>query len=740
MRELEEKINLVFDKEKKEITIDELIDKLNNEYSLGVVKSILDKKLNNYEIIENNKGFIKIEKTNYRKGRLLGNNKSGNVYVDNFYTNKHGEEVVYTDSYLVKKEDFNGAIDGDVVIINITDKEKKIATVDEIIDRNINTVMGVVYKEGNTYYLDPVDPHKKNLTISFDDYDDLVEGENVIVKLDELRGNDFYIANLYKRLGHKDDPDFDIINEAYRNGFEVDFSEEAIKQSEEIPNAVRDIDKIGRVDLTDKEIFTIDGDDTKDIDDAISLEMLENGNYLLGVHIADPAYYIEEDSPLDKDAFSRGTSLYLADRVIPMLPHRLSNGICSLNPNVERLTQSCMMEIDKNGNIVNYNIFRSVIKSNIQMTYKKVNKILKEDKVDPMYISHVETLKNMKKLADVLNRKRKENCSINIERSELKVELNSEGKPVKLIERSQDVGENLIEEFMLVANETICKHLVSNFLPSVNRIHEQPDQEKIIEFLKLLRLTGTPYNKNNLNVTDPSVLQGISDFIGTIEDNAMLKLHFLKSLKRARYSASELGHSGLAKEYYCHFTSPMRRYPDLIQNRILSDFVYDKPSEDERKELLRKWKHKLPEIALHSSRKEKYSDFCEGDVLLMKCAEYMRKFKGKEFEGTVVDIDANGLVVELDNMIEGKVRPRNFVGSYYYNDKAKSFISRENKDNYSLGDRLKLQLVETDKEKKLIDFKIIEKLKSNVNLERECQKIKSKSRKMYYNSNKGVRR
>ena len=740
MRELEEKINLVFDKEKKEITINELIDKLDNEYSLGVVKSIMDKKLNNYEIIENNKGFIKIEKTNYRKGRLLANNKSGNVYVDNFYTNKNGEEVVYTDSYLVKKEDFNGAIDGDVVIINITDKDKKIATVDEIIDRNINTVMGVVYKEGNTYYLDPVDPHKKNLTISFDDYDDLVEGENVIVKLDELRGNDFYIANLYKRLGHKDDPDFDIIMEAYRNGFEVDFSDEAIKQSEEIPNVVRDVDKIGRMDLTDKEIFTIDGDDTKDIDDAISLEILDNGNYLLGVHIADPAYYIEEDSPLDKDAFSRGTSLYLADRVIPMLPHRLSNGICSLNPNVERLTQSCMMEIDKNGNIVNYNIFRSVIKSNIQMTYKKVNKILKEDKVDSMYTLHVETLKNMKKLADILNRKRKDNCSINIERSELKVELNSEGKPVKLIERSQDVGENLIEEFMLAANETICKHLVSNFLPSVNRIHEQPDQEKIIEFLKLLRLTGTPYNKNNLNVTDPEVLQGISNFIETIEDNAMLKLHFLKSLKRARYSASELGHSGLAKEYYCHFTSPMRRYPDLIQNRILSDFVYDKPSETERKELLKKWKHKLPEVALHSSRKEKYGDFCEGDVLLMKCAEYMRKFKGKEFDGTVVDIDANGLVVELDNMIEGKVRPRNFVGSYYYNDKAKSFISRENKDNYSLGDRLKLQLVETDKEKKLIDFKIIEKLKSNVNLERECQKIKSKSRKMYYNSNKGVRR
>ena len=737
---MEEILNEYLKKQKKPVKINQIIQNLDiDDKYKDKLMDIIKKQVESYELIDTNSGYIRIEKTNYRKGRLVASSRNGQVYVDNFYIDKNGEEKYYEEVYDVDREKFNGAIDGDTVLINITDKKGKNAIIDEVISRNLNTVIGEVYKEGNTYYLEPIDPHKKNLVISFDEYDDLVVGEKVLVQLNDLVGNDFYTASVIKRLGHKDDPDLDIIIEAARNGFEIDFSTDSIKQLESIPNSVRDIDKIGRSDLTDKEIFTIDGDDTKDIDDAISLEISDNGNYILGVHIADPAYYIEEDSPLDKDAYSRGTSVYAANTVIPMLPHKLSNGICSLNPNVERLTQSCVMEIDKEGNIVNYNIFRSVIKSRIKMTYKKVNDILKGNKIPNDYIEHVDTLLKMQELSNILRTKAEKNGCLNIDIADMKIKTNKNGKIVGIEAREKDLAEDLIEQFMVTANEIICKHLVSNFLPSVNRIHEDPSEEKIISFLKLLKLTGTPYSLENIDVTDHKVIQGISKFISKIEDNSMQKLQFLKSLKRARYSSVDLGHSGLSKEYYCHFTSPMRRYPDLIQNRILNDFLYNENT-NSKKELISKWKHKLPDIAQHSSRKEKYADFCEKDVFHMQCCEYMKKYIGKEFEGTIVDIDANTIIVQLDNMIEGRIRPRNFVSSCYYSDKLKSFISKTGSDSYCLGDRLKLQLVDTNKDKKTIDFKILEKLTNNVKLEKECKKEKIKRNKMYYNSNRGVRR
>ena len=732
--EVENLIKNYLNKQKKPIEVDAISKYL--DIDIKTIVDTLNTMVSNYDVIDTSSGYININKTSYRKARLIASSRNGEAHVDNFYTDKDGMEIHNEEVYEIDRDNFNGAIDGDIVLINISDLKNIV--IEEVINRNLNNIIGEVYKEGNTYYLEPIDPHKKKLIISFDEYDDLVVGEKVSAKLEKLAGNDFYIATLNKRLGHKDDPNLDIIIEASRNGFEIDFSDDAIRQLEEIPNYVRDIDKIGRMDLTGKEIFTIDGDDTKDIDDAISLEVNDKGNYILGVHIADPAYYIKEDSPLDVDAFSRGTSVYASDTVIPMLPHKLSNGICSLNPGVERLAQSCIVEIDKNGNILNYSINRSVIKSRIQMTYKKVNNILIESKIDNNYLPYVSTLLKMKELAGILDKKAKQRGALNIDMPDVKMKINKNGNPTGIILRDKKVAEGMIEQFMVTANEVICKHLTTNFLPSVNRIHEEPNEEKIVEFLKLLKLTGNSYNIDDMDITDPKVIQGISTYISKLENNAMYKLQFLKSLKRARYSANELGHSGLQKDYYCHFTSPMRRYPDLIQNRILNDFVYNNNKSDIRS-LKRKWLHKLPEIAQHSSHKEKYADFCEKDVFKMQCCEYMKKYIGKEFEGTVIDVDNNTMIVQLDNMVEGRIRPKNFGGIYYYNDKLKSFISKIDNRSYSLGDRLKLQLIDTNKDKKTIDFKVISKISINDNIEKECKKDRVKTKKMYYNSNKGVR-
>lgn len=744
--ELEEKVDLIFKKIKKPQTIEKIFEKfeITDKNEKDLIKMIINKKIDDYSIIETSAGkYININKTTFRKGRFSKTSHGGMVYVDHFYVDKNGNEQYYETTHKINENDILTAIDGDEVLIDIIsndNKVKKDSKIVKVINRKFNRLVGEVYKEGNSYFVKPEESKKKNLIISLGNDVDVVVGEKVSVDLGDMISNNFYLATIKKKIGHKDDPEIDIMMEAYKNGIEVDFSDEAIDQVNKIPNKVEDIDKIGRIDLTKEEIFTIDGDDTKDIDDAISLKILSNGNYQLGVHIADPAYYVLEDSILDDEACRRGTSAYLANRVIPMFPHKLSNGICSLNPGVDRLAQSCVMEIDKQGKVVNYSLNRSVIKSNIQMTYDKVNDILNNNVVASDYESHADTLKKMNLLAKILNARRNDFGALEINRPELKIVLDENGKPIKIDKRVQDTGEKLIEEFMLVANETICKHLTKKLLPTMNRVHEEPDLEKLTQFIKLLEITGNRYS-GELD-TDCKSVQKISKFIDKIDNNEMLQLQFLKSLKRAKYSSTEYGHSGLAKKYYCHFTSPMRRGPDLIQNRILSDFVYNNPTDKEKDSLISKWIHKLPELSENFSKKERIADQTEREVLLMKCAEYMQQFKGDVFEGTIIDMDSNSIYVQLDNMIEGRVRPRNYEGKYFYNENTKSLISLDGGDDYYLGDKLSLKLIDSNKEKKSIDFTIKEKLNENNNIlkkENSKEKIRQKQKQMYYNSNKGKR-
>ena len=510
---------------------------------------------------------------------------------------------------------------------------------------------------------------------------------------------------------------------------------------DDIPTHVLDIDKIGRMDFTEKEIFTIDGKDAKDLDDAVSLEKLENGNYLLGVYIADVAHYVKEDSALDLRARSKGTSSYLANTVIPMLPHKLSNGICSLNPNVERLAMACTMEFNPKGERVNYNIYEAVIKSNLKMSYDKVNSILDDGIVAEGYEKHVNTLGIMKELSEILHQRRIDRGAVELDKPELKLIIDENGKVIDFDKRIQGTGESIIEEFMLITNETIAEDMFKNSYPLVFRNHEKPKEEKMDEYLEMLKSLGyeLDFKKN-----DPKLGQKLAEFISediTLADT--LKTKLLKSFRRAFYSDYDLGHYGLASEFYCHFTSPIRRYPDTTNHRLVKEYHF---SDIDKRKLSKKWEKQLEEIAKNSSIRERQADECERMVQLMKCAEYMESHIGEEFTGTVVDIYNDGMQIELDNMIEGTVRLKDLKGKYVYYPLTQSYISLDHQQDYYLGDRLNLRVSYANKETKKVNFQVVNKIYEN---ERVSKNSNEKARVMekkkradiyYYNVNKGSKK
>lgn len=725
MQELVEK---VLRKTKKPISVDKVYIKVENlikkekeDFVLSDIEkeeidSILEQGLLDYKFIRTgSNNYISILKTSFKIGRFYGDrNGGGKVVVSNSYVDKSGKTVVKEDRYIIDRDNANGAIDGDVVLIDTYKKDKTrelTASVKKVVNRDLDNIMGEVVRVGTGYFVKPVDKKKHNITIALEG--SAIEGQRVAVSLDRQTSDSFYIGTITRTFNHKDDPDNDILWEAFKCGINDQFSGESLEQVKSIPQEVLDIDKIGRHDLTNWEIFTIDGKDTKDIDDALSFKRLDNGNYLVGVHIADVSHYVKENSPLDKDAFSRGTSAYLAGKVIPMLPHELSNGICSLNPNEERLALSCIVEFDKNGNVVHHDIWESVIKSNIKMNYDAVNDILKHGIVAKGYESHVDSLKGLNELALILRNKRLENGAVEFDRPELKVILNDEGEVSDFSVRIQDLAENLIEEFMLIANETIDKHLSDNGLPCLHRVHDIPNRERLEEFINLLSIVGYRYNKYSAEACcyDTRHLQELALHIrNTGKLSEMLSTNMIRCMSRAKYSPVNIGHCGLAKTNYCHFTSPIRRYPDLTIHRILKELVL---SDENIKENKKKWKDKLPEVALHSSKMERAADEAEMQTLYMKCAEYMTHHIGEDFEGTVIGISSHGLQIQLDNYIEGKVRFRNLTGEYVYNPETYSLISLDGRENYYIGDRLSVKVKSADKEHKTIDFSVNEKIEEN---------------------------
>ncbi len=646
---------------------------------------------NRYMLFEKNKN-----NDNYFKGKFMDTNGAyGFVRVEGV-----------DDDIFVHGSKTMGAINGDEVLVYVTKGAKGSKKVEgqivKIVSREVNNKVGEVYHYEGKIMVSLDDKKFKKLIYLKDNPETrkLVDGDKVIVSFTGSNGKDEYInAQFVKRIGHITDPGIDILSIIEDHEIPTEFSDEYMDELSKMPTEVTKKDYEGRRDLRDKMIFTIDGDDTKDIDDAISFEKLDNGNYKLGVHIADVSYYIKENSVIDLEARNRGTSTYLVDRVIPMFHHQISNGICSLNPDVDRLTISCEMEISPEGKLVNYEIFPSVIHSRKQMTYKKVNEILEKDTVPEGYEEFADTLKEMQKLAHIIRGERTKRGGIDFDTDEAKIIADEAGKPTDVILRDRGEGEKLIEDFMVRANETVASHFFYMDLPSLYRIHGAPDEERLERFLKILGGLGISV-KADLKNMKPKVIQVIVEELKKYPEFRILSTKLLSCMDKAIYSPENVGHFALASKIYTHFTSPIRRYPDLMIHRMLHKYFFSKEGICE--ENIEHFKEILGDIAIHTSETERNSDECERDVEGMKMAEYMQDHIGEEYEGMISGILNFGFFVQLDNMIEGLVPYESFNDDFAY-DRDLEMVKINNKI-FRLGQRIKVRVESVSKDDSQIDF------------------------------------
>ena len=721
---MENVVDFVFKKAKKALSMEDIFalvsKKLERELTSEdrkLIIYIVNNKWDNRDIYKtpNNK-FIALYKTSFFKGTFYrGRGENGVVVVNSSYVDKSGNYINKEDKYPVSKKYFNNAIEGDIVLIEkeSVSNNKCEYIVREVLDRELKSIFGEVYREGANYFVKSIDTKKKNLIISVGK--DAIEGSRVEARIDTLISDNYYNATIVRTFSHKDDPSEDILWEAFKNNVSDVFAEDSINEADNLPSIVLDSDRVGRCDLTNWEIFTIDGDDTKDFDDAISLEILPNGNYQLGVHIADVSHYVKEGMSLDKDAYTKGTSCYICNTVIPMLPHKLSNGICSLNPFVDRLCVSCVMEINKKGEVVSSNIWKSVINSKMRMTYSKVNDLLMKNVVDEDYIKYKDKLHMMNKLAGLLRNNRIKNGSIEFDTSELRGVFDDNHKLLYVDERVNKDAENLIEEFMLIANETVDKTLtVDHDYINLHRVHGKPNLDRINDFIKLLAVTNHEYNKYSPEQIkdDPFALQDLTKYIHTIDSlNTVFSNLLIRCMSKAKYSPKNIGHFGLGKDNYCHFTSPIRRYPDLEVHRMIKDFIVDKNSDTSM--LKNKWESKLFDVGDHTSNTERNADAAERAGFYMKVAEYMESHIGEEYYGTIINIGQNSIEVMLDNRMSGIIKLKNLGGKYIFNPDNFTMISISGGDNYYLGDRIKVMVKSASKENKSVEFIPMEKILEN---------------------------
>lgn len=609
------------------------------------------------------------------------------------------------DDIYISADNLNNAIHNDIVLVEILKGGlKPEGRVLKIVKRDLENIVGEVYIHNDKMMLKP-DDDKLNLTIflSKETTKNCVEGHKVLAHLSKKVGSRSYIADCLKILGHKDDAGIDILSIAYKYNIIDDFSEETIKELDNIPDSVDSKELVNRTDLTNEMIFTIDGADTKDIDDAISLSYHDN-IYTLGVHIADVSHYVKENTALGDDAYNRGTSAYLADTVIPMIPHKLSNGICSLNENVIRLSMSCVMDIDIKGDVIKYDIFPSYIKSNKKMTYDCVNQILEGKTIPEGYEPFVETLLKMNELAKILRKKKRKNGYIEFDVPEAKIIQDELGRAIDIKKREQKEGECLIEDFMIAANETVATHIANMELPFIYRVHDIPNSEKIEDFMNLVKALGYKITTNIKEIT-PKTMQCLHNELSDKPEFPILSSLLLRSMKKAEYSKTNIGHFGLASKSYTHFTSPIRRYPDLVVHRLLKTYLIDK---DFSMGTINYLDNALVTIAEHSSEREVASINAERDVNDMKMAEYMESHIGEEHIGTISSVTSFGFFVQLENLVEGLVHINSLKGDYYNHvPEILSLIGKSTKKTYRVGDKVKIKVVNASKENALIDFEIV---------------------------------
>ena len=708
---MREEIIELLGKEKRALSATEICDKLNLN-TAGELKKLLDNLRileEGYTIYRSNKDkYMLFENSHLLKGRLSVNKKGfGFVIVDG------RDEDIYIDA-----KNMNGALNNDLVVVEELkgqNGKKTEGRVVKVLKKENNLIVGE-YKiiDGNPHFIPDDKKLRMEIILDNKDLDDLVDGHKIQVSIVKEMGKYKYLGEVVKIIGHKNDPGVDILSIIYDHGINDTFTDEVMEEVNALPSEVLDSDRKGRKDLTDMTIFTIDGDDTKDIDDAISISK-KGENYILGVHIADVSYYVKEGTALYKEAYSRGTSVYLVDRVVPMLPHKLSNGICSLNPNVDRLAISCIMEITPNGKIVSHDIFESVIRSRIQMTYKKVNKILNDEETPEGYEPFKDDLKLMWELAKILRKEKLARGYLDFDVDEPKILVDENCKPYDVVLRERGKGENMIEDFMIAANETVAEHVFYMGLPFVYRVHEVPDNEKVEEFLNSISMIGY-HVVGDRNFVYPKSMKKILDQLRDKEGFEILSTLLLRCMKKAVYKPENLGHYGLASKCYTHFTSPIRRFPDTTVHNLLRKYIFNEPNDKELNRLIEYWEENLPALCDHASEKERDSIDCERDVESMKMAEYMESHIGEEYDGTISSVMNFGLFVQLDNMIEGLVHISEIKGDYYTFDETTHTLRGEKKGKmYKLGQKVRVVVTNASKENSTIDFNLVEGNKNGNN-------------------------
>ncbi|EGQ2952914.1 ribonuclease R [Staphylococcus pseudintermedius] len=608
----------------------------------------------------------------------------------------------------------NRAMDGDVVLVEVKKsrgdfrKGKFEGEVKAIESHSIKQVVGTFSEARHFGFVVPDDKRiMQDIFVPKGQELGAVEGHKVLVQITQYSdGTNSPEGQISAILGHKNDPGVDILSIIYQHGIEIEFPDDVLKEAENVPETIQSDELKGRRDLRDELTITIDGADAKDLDDAIAVKKLDNGNTELTVSIADVSYYVTEGSALDREAYDRATSVYLVDRVIPMIPHRLSNGICSLNPEVDRLAMSCRMEIDAQGQVVKHEIFESVIHSNARMTYDAVNRIItdKDAATRAQYPEIVPMLDLAQTLSQQLIAMRKKRGEIDFDIKEAKVIVNEEGIPKEVVTRERGEGERLIESFMLIANETVAEHFNQMEVPFIYRIHEQPKSERLRQFFDFITNFGIMVKGTGEDI-HPSTLQNIHEEIAGRPEDMVISTMMLRSMQQARYDADNLGHFGLAADYYTHFTSPIRRYPDLIVHRLVRKYLIEK-SMDGR--AMHEWEEKLPQIAEHTSNRERRAIDAERDTDELKKAEFMIQHIGDEFEGVISSVANFGMFVELPNTIEGMVNMQNMSDDYYHFDERQMALIGERKAKvYRIGDVVKVKVIHVDVDERQIDFQIV---------------------------------
>lgn len=623
----------------------------------------------------------------------------------------------------------NGALHGDRVMVQITKedigKKKCEGEVVKIIDRANKTVIGVFESSRNFGFVVPEDKRIQNdIFIPKAKTNGAEDGDVVIVEIIEWAGKRRNPeGKVIDILGKKGDKGIDILTIIKKHGLPEEFPPKVQKYAEGIEEEIPKSEYKRRVDLRDVRMVTIDGEDAKDLDDAVSIERLENGNYKLGVHIADVSNYVKELNPLDKEALKRGTSVYLIDRVIPMLPRELSNGICSLNPKVDRLTLSCIMTIDKKGKVLDHEIVESIIRTDERMTYTDVTKILKDN--DEELINRYDYLyddfKAMEELCNILRAKRLGRGAIDFNFEESKIILNENGKPIDIKPYDREIANRMIEEFMLVCNETVAEHMYWANVPFVYRIHEDPDEDKLQHFSDFIYNMG--YSLKSSREVHPKALQAILEKVQGKKEETVVSTLLLRSMMQAKYSPECVGHFGLAAKYYCHFTSPIRRYPDLMIHRIIKEFINGKidPKRSERLSGIVDYASK------QSSDMERRAQDAEREVDDLKKAEYMSERIGEQYHGIISSVTNFGFFVELPNTIEGLVHITELDDDYYvYDERHLSLIGELTKKIYRLGDEVKIKVDRVNIDTHDIYFKLVENEKDEEvyeDLEEEFEEV-----------------